>query len=691
MYSSVASSIAPERIPKNLHFAKKFFANENFAADTGQFTQLSVGTAGSFAVTGGQGVITNASGSAKDRYVMTGTAPTITTFIQATVAARSGSPSANDAVGIGIIKDSNNLILFEYDRISAKMHFAIRIGGVLSIKAEISGLSTIATSYKIAISIFKNRLTGFVDTGSAEGWTQKITYDMTSLLDLTATDLSTWRCGFGVFDSGSATATTSFDDFIAMRRINYFDVQPPGLVEVNETFTTNVGQFTQFTAGTAGTFSFTGGKGQIVHGVSDTSTFEAIGAEVQLPQFFASLDIVSMTGSGSRLSVGLVKDATHFILARYSTLDGNFIVRISDGTNNVNSGVSISYTAPFKIGFSVVGNSCVCWVDQGNGWERATGVDCEATFDLKSIVKAGGGYKAAMAMTSNGSATTQFDNLVFGRFGGIAIRDETFVTYEDGTAYTSGNLCYFTGSASDTQEQTPHGGTYCATFSLDLTTYAITQLGAIMVNRSSKIQNDHAGHLIKYLNGDSRLLISSWGDSLTAAPLILQKLEASVDLLNGTHVVSSMATITISLANNGYYDPCMVKIGSTYYMAYTKSPYLGTDFHPCIDTSTNLTSWTNLLEDSANTPFEGTKIFKADGRFWMLAGGNAVSRIYNLLTGAFVANLDANMVSVNTYPHPAVVPLGKTQNLITFDDTRYVPAKLFTWGHVQIHQAPRYK
>jgi len=690
MTAAAWSQVQPERSAAKLHFAKKFYANENFTADVGQFTVLNVGTAGSFAVTGGQGVITNASGSARDCYVKTGTAPSLTTFIQATIAARSGSPSANDAVAIGIIKDVNNLLLFEYDRISAKMHFALRIAGVLSIKAEISGVSLINTSYKIAISIFKNRLTGYVDTGSSEGWTQKITYDLTPLIDLTATDLSLWRCGFGVFDSGSATATTSFDDFIAQRRIAYFDVQPPSLITVNEPFTTNTGQFTQFTAGNPGTFSFTGGHGQIVHGVADTSTFEVIGAEVQLPQFFGSLDILSMTGSGSRLSVGVVKDATHFVLCRYSTLDGNLVVRISDGTNNVNSGVTISFTTPFRLGFSVVGNSCACWVDQGNGWERITGADVEATFDLKTILVAGGGYKAALAMTSNGSATTTFDNLIFGRFGGISIRDETIVSNEDGTPYVSGNLVYFMGSASDTQEQVPHGGTYQATFSLDVTTFELVQLGCIMVNRSGKIQNDHAGQLIK-IGSDSRMFISSWGDSLTTVPKILHKLETGVDLLVGTHIVASMALITISLSNNGYYDPYVVKIGSTYYMAYTKSPNLGVDFHACIDSSTNLTTWTNVMEDSSHTPFEGTKILKSDRTYWMLAGGNAFSRIYNLVTGAFVANLDADMVSVNTFPHPSIVPLGKYQYLITFDDTRYVPSKLFTWGHVELHQSLRYK
>ncbi|HWJ40786.1 MAG TPA: hypothetical protein VNT29_06620, partial [Candidatus Limnocylindrales bacterium] len=234
MYPAVASSIVPERVPAKLHFSKNFYANEDFTADTGQFTTVNVGTAGAFAVTGGQGIVTNSSGSAKDCYVKTGTAPSVTTFAQITVAARSGSPSANDAVGIGIVKDANNLILFEYDRIAATLRFSVRVGGVTTIKASIGSVSTIATSYKIAISIFKNRITGYIDSGNAEGWDQKITADITSLIDLTATDLSGWRCGFGVADSGSATATTSFDTFIATRRIAYFDVQPPSLVTVNE-------------------------------------------------------------------------------------------------------------------------------------------------------------------------------------------------------------------------------------------------------------------------------------------------------------------------------------------------------------------------------------------------------------------------------------------------------------------------
>src|SRR5678809_153625 len=112
MMGVVASSIAPERVVEKLHFLKTFYANEAFVADTGQFTTVSTVSAGSFAVTGGKGVVTNSSGTAKDLYVMTGTAPSVNTFVQATVSARTGSPGY-DVVGIGIVKDGNNLILFE--------------------------------------------------------------------------------------------------------------------------------------------------------------------------------------------------------------------------------------------------------------------------------------------------------------------------------------------------------------------------------------------------------------------------------------------------------------------------------------------------------------------------------------------------------------------------------------------------
>lgn len=692
MYSSVASSIAPERPPTKLHFLKKFYANENFTADTGQFTSLSIGTAGSFAVTGGQGVITNSSGSAKDRYVKTGTAPTITTFVQITVAARTGSPSTSDIVGIGIIKDSSNLILFEYDRVAAVLRFTVRVGGSTTIKGNLGSVTTINTSYKIGISIYKNRLTGFIDSGNAEGWDQKITTDITALIDLTSTDLSLWQCGFGVGDSGSATATTTFDDFIAFRKTNYFDLQPSALITTNETFTTNTSQFTQFTAGSPGTFSFTGGKGQIVHGPTDGSTFEVIGSEVQMPQFFASLDVVSMTGSG-RVSIGLVKDATHFVLVRYSTIDGNIVVRISDGVSNITTGISVSYTLPFKLGMSVVGNSCAVWVDIGNGWERVTGADSTATFDLKTIIVAGGGYKAAFALTSNGNVTLQVDNLVVGRFGGIALRDETPCTDEQGRPYVSGGLLYFTATASDTQEDIPNGGSYCGVFTLNLSTLVVSQTSVIMVNRSSKIQTDHAAHIIVYNNGDRRLLITTWGNQFDSTVNILHKLLSATDILNGTNIVASMTQLTLSISppgSGGFYDPFLVKRGSTWYLAYTVTPFTATNFYLALDSSPDLVTWTAVRDEHLVTAHEGPKTPWIAGTNWILAAGASVSRIYDQNLN-YIADLDASLADTNTFPHPCIIPNGTKQLLLAFDSVRYVPSLVFTWGHLTIHEAQRYK
>lgn len=695
MTAAVFMQVQPERPPTKLHFLKKFYTNENFTADIGQFTTINVGTTGAFAVTGGQGVVTNASGSAKDIYVKTGIAPSTTTFIQITVAARTGSPSVSDAVGIGIVKDSSNLILFEYDRVAGTMRFSVRVGGSTTIKGVITGVSTISTSYKIAIAIYKNRLTGYVDTGSAEGWTQKITTDITALIDLTATDLSGWRCGFGVADSGSATATTSFDNFIGFRKTNYFDLQPSALVTTNEPFTTNTGQFTQFTAATPGTFSFTGGKGQVVHGVSDTSTFEVIDAEVTLPQFFASIDVISMTGSG-RISCGVIKDATHFILARYSTLDGNIVVRISDGTNNINTGVSVSYTLPFKMGFAVVGNSCSVWVDIGNGWERVTGTDSTATFDLKSILVAGGGYKAGFAVTSNGSFTVQVDNLKVGRFGGIALRDQTACTDEQGRPYVSGGKLYFTATASDTQEDTPNGGSYCGIFTLDLATYDVAQTSVIMVSRSSKVQTDHAAHIIVYGNGDRRLLITTWGNQFDSTVNILHKLLTGTDILNGTFVVASMTQLTLSIsppAAGGFYDPFLVKRGSTWYLAYVVSPFISTNFYLALDSSPDLVTWTAVRDEHLVFAHEGPKVPWISGKNWVLGAGASALRIYDDVLN-YVADLDADIVDAVTFPHPCVVqngPTGTKQILLAFDSVRYIPGNVFTWGHLTIHEARRFK
>lgn len=692
---SVASSIVPEYPPLKLNFSEVYYANENFTADTGQFTQFSIGGAGSFSVVSGQGVITNSTGSQKDRFCKTGSAINNPVgFFQIDVVSVSGVPNNFNIIAVGIAKDASNGIWAEHDALNNQTRIDVRIGGVANL-VLIS--QTLTAPYTLALSVYKNHLIVLTDTGS--GFTQQILYDIpSSIIDLTTTDLSVWFPCFGASSSNNATCTWTVDNFKANKaRYNCFELQPPALIFVNELFNADTGQFTTFTeTGTTGTFTVSGGQGTIAQ-PSGGNIILVEGADITLPQLFISIDVVShpIQSTGfDNIGVGIAKDANNFIWAGIDRTISDIRIQTKiGGSNSFHAGTTQALTPPYTLALGLVGNQASVWYNQGSQWIKATTYDVSPQINLKTATLTG--WKGGWTQATPSSSTWVFDNFKVGRFGTVGVRDQCIVTGEDGYPYISNNDGYFTATCLD-----PNGVGYMGVFSFDLNTRLIAQTGVIMTSRSSAVQNDLSGHIIKYNNNaDCRLFISSWANGFGNTLQVLHGTATGTDLCVGTHIVT-VSALTLpghisSPTTGGEYDPFAVKIGSTWYLAYTitaDTTFSGSPFYSAAATSTDLSTWTQIgSPDSSNKPFEGTKISKMNGKYFIYSGGSSTARCYDLLTFTFQGLLNVTTTGgSDTYPHPMIFPNGKNQVFLSFDNLKY-NAVNFTWGNLRIYEAPRYK
>ncbi len=693
---TVASSIAPERPPLKLTFSDGYYCNEPFTSNTGQFTQFSIGGTGAFSVTGGQGVFTNTTGSQQDRFVITGSAINNPIgWFQVDVVSVTGTPNNWNIGAVGIAKNSSNGIWAEHDALNNQTRIDVRISGVPTI---VLVNQTISAPYSLALSIYKNHLECYTLSGST--WSLQLMYDIPSTtIDLTTTDLSTWFPNLGASSSNNATCTWTYDNFKCYStQINPFEILPTNLISVTEPFNADTGQWTKLTPNTPATFSIVSGQGVFANpNASARSDFYLEGADVAIPQVCVMIDVISQANNGGTptgfddVQVGICKDTSNFIWARYDHVAGAVKVRTGVAGTIVNHNlVNITVTFPFKLALTIVANRATIWVNTGNGWTAPTNYDFTTDINFKSVSMTG--WKGAFAVETNNNSTWTVDNFYVGRFGTVGIRDQSIVTLEDGTPYTSGTDGYFTATCLD-----PNGVGYMGVFKYNLTSRMITQTGVIMTTRSSNTQNDLSGNIIKFnSNADCRLMISSWGNGFGGTLQMLMGTATSTDLCVGTHTVAvSALTLPGHVGGGGEYDGFAVKIGSTWYLAYTittDTSFAGNTFYSAVASSTDLSTWSQVgSPDSGNQGFEGTKIHKTHNGYFVYSGGHTSVRCYDLTTFTFQGLLAITTTGgTDTFPHPMIFPNGNKQVFLSFDNVKF-NGVTFTWGNLRVYEANRLK
>ena len=483
---------------------------------------------------------------------------------------------------------------------------------------------------------------------------------------------------------------------------DYLEVAPAGLIANTETYTSDSGQVSHYTANTAGTVVITGGKLQVSYAndATDKTNIDAINTQsftAPLAWVGGELAVSGTATTYSNAGVGIAKDGSNYVMALAREKDNQVLIEARIGGGNAQFLGVVSRTVPssFKLGLAMVGNSATVWMDSGSGWQYVTGASLSSLYDFQTVGNMAGWMPSTFAASKGGAVTWTFDNLANGIHGGVGIRDQTIVTNEDGTPYhPTPDTVLFSASLPDAR-----GAAYAGMFELDLTDYSYQQVGAIMVERDGKVHADLVPHVIYYPSGDRRILIVTWGNGFGNSIQVLHKLETSQELLSGVRIVSGMTQLALpqSGANPGAYDPMMVwdSANSRWLIAYSmtqRTDFSGSPFYAAAAYSTDLTTWTSLGVDTA-LGYEGTKILYANSQYWILAGGPAG-------TGNSSRVFDASMVyqgtlnavfegGTSTQPHPMIFPYGNKQVMISFDDVKHGSAS-FTWGNFLVYEAGRF-
>lgn len=487
-------------------------------------------------------------------------------------------------------------------------------------------------------------------------------------------------------------------------------LQPTGLLYVNDPFTnTNPARFTQVTESTNVTLTLPGTTCVLTSpatGAHQSMVYE--GTPLNIPQLMTSVRLVSRTGVNgaySAILLGIVKDGNNYITLNYDTVANNVNLQTKiGGVINFNLGFGLALgSAPFTLGFSLVGNWVTGYVLMENGvnaniWQKMFGFDLSVYIDMKAqnLALWFAAFGFATPGTSVNAAT--FSSFKAGRFGGVGIRDICICSHPDGSPY----FLSATQVAALATLAAPSGGiqeSSLGCFAIDLEKKTFTQTGVIMVSRGGKIQNDHAGQLVIENNGDQHYLVSSWGDTPGPVRVYYFFQVAAVNLLNGSNVVAATA---FALPDPGapsaaidYYDPYLIRKTGIYYLAYTVSTAgTGTPFYPVLakTTSISVPVWTLIGFDNTANRYEGTRILPFNNTSYVLTGGQFNMRMYDLGMN-FVGVVNClSPGDGTTQPHAMVFPYNTLFLLITFDQTKWptVGGLDFSWGSHHWFAGPRF-
>jgi hypothetical protein len=478
-------------------------------------------------------------------------------------------------------------------------------------------------------------------------------------------------------------------------------LQPSALVWITDPFTdTTTTRFTQVTEDSAGTLSIGSGQATITLATgASRSLFIREGTALIIPQAMISVDLVSFAGTdgGHRNAViGIIKDSSNYIVASYNTLNGasNVVLQCKiGGSSTFNAAVTHTMIAGSSLGLSIVGNSAVIYVKEAGVWTKLTSYDFTSKLNLEAQDCSLWFPCFGFTGDTSSSNTMVFDNYQVGRFGGTGARDFTLVTNADGSPYiTGGNTAYLMATIVDALATGSH-----AVCTFDLDTKAITMTGIVMNNRSGAgtIYHDHSGHLV--IDGaNQRVMFTGW-DGHAVDPRIWYAAVpvATKDLLaSGAVYAASTASWTLSTVGSGggNWDPFLIKVGGTWYLAYVASTSVANVFWPVLDSSADLSTWANVGADATALRYEGTKISVIGGVPYVLVGGQYGVKVYDLTMTAkgYLGGMSPG--DGTTQPHPQLIPYGQQVLWVTFDQILY-PAGTgvtFSWGCMRTLSSPRY-
>ena len=411
------------------------------------------------------------------------------------------------------------------------------------------------------------------------------------------------------------------------------------------------------------------------------------------PDFFIEVQVNQngTTSATDHLGLGIGTSTAQVNAELQMNSGGSMIIHVlSGGTDYPLATVGFTApSAPWKFGFSLVGNEAEAWYNSGSGWQYITGTNVASYYDFTTSGNLTS-FLTFIKTFSSVATTWQLSQLKTGSFGGVGIRDVAIITTIDGHPYVVGTVVYFMATIGG-----PNGvpDSISAICTLDLSSNTFTLLGFVFTGRSGHVYNDSAGALsVNLSDGTERFSMSTWATASGLSTVAITFGEfnlSSVNLLNpGNHVAATSLTINLpSTSGTNGYDPYMVctsRSGSTcsnWVLAYTgfSSGAVPSLQSSSVDPLTN--TWTAIGTDTGNS-CEGSRIecmnvssvdtyFAAYG--CTLGSTSRSMRVYST-SMTFIGLLSVTLPVAqgdDNPPHASLFAFGSTQYLLTFDDNLY--------------------
>ena len=498
----------------------------------------------------------------------------------------------------------------------------------------------------------------------------------------------------------SETLTSSALDptdltFTLKRKLRPIDLLPATLKLHRDDFELNASGLYS-TQGTA-TPGYTGARVTV-------TTSGANGVRLYTPDTFEAPFLTVRTrcvgkGAGATynvLQVGLIKDADNWLLAEWDfNADQVRISRRLSATTTDLAAVSLAEpSGEFNFAFVLNKNEASAWYDSGTGWQRITSVDL-STVDLRDPAVLATYHPTFGAASGGTTSAWAFDWFEYGYFGQLGLRDVTLVTHKDGAPYTVGGDLFFTATAAGYAGA--GGGGHTGVYAINLKTGVLRKTGALFVRRGAPlIYNDLPANIIYDDDIQAwRVFIATFGNGFGSTLQILHQIYRG-EILNGVTVLRDAAALALTEdAAEDVYDPCVVfdPVAQEWLVAYaatTDTNFAGDPMYVALDSSTDLVTFTSEWQKSANTGFEGAKIQKVDGSYYVVSASKTTFRVYDR-AGTYLNDLNVGTHPASaTPPHATLIPLFDGDEtrwfLICHDDTKF-GANDFSWGSLLLYEA----
>lgn len=410
--------------------------------------------------------------------------------------------------------------------------------------------------------------------------------------------------------------------------------------------------------------------------------------------------IATLTGGADEyIDLGFSVYGTNFAYLRYS-VSNNTVQILYDGPGSPYTGPTVSVPSglPYKMGLGISDKSIHIWWKQTieSPWKviavasiLVNTVDFRAPAVLASLGAAVGGGKSA------GTGAHVFANIRMGYLHGVGIANQSFIRDEVGRPLVKDGRYFFLAnkthpSESSALQYTVSVSNVCV-FSIDPLTMDTRCVAQMSCLRGSFVYGENSGCAYYDTSlGRWIFLIPSWGSFDTAVPVDIYKYTLN-SFPRGPQVLTDGALLAMpNPSAHSFYDPSVWKVGSTYYMAASRTDNRtlggGWVYGPMLYSGSSIDSLAIAADVHATGPVEGMKLININGSLVALGGvTSGTFKVFSVPAMTVLGTVANPWGSQSPPSHPNLIqlhtPQGKARYFwLGFKQVQFGVAQVYSHG-----------